>query len=259
MEHARIRTKLVEISLLALACLLFSACVESKCMRNEDCASGQVCVVETGVCVDAECIEHDDCGDGLICEDSFCVEGCVETSDCGLGQSCYNNRCAETQSECGCPVASTFCGVDLNPRSDTSGQMVCVSDSYPSGVALFFGSVKCSICRDIFSGVMEIRASLVTDGEDPHVIFVQLKTRPVDPSEVQTSLGSANAAVVQATESQDIWEAYNASWYDLILVDSFGCLTEHFEDLHASGVEGDVGDQIETAWRDAMSDECPEE
>ena len=250
---------LLSLSLLVFGALLFTGCVESKCLRNEDCSGDQICIVETGACVAPDCTSHDDCGTGLICEDAFCVAGCLTTSDCDLGQSCYNNRCAETQSECGCPVASTFCGTDINPRSETSGQEVCVFDSYPSGVALFFGSVKCSICTSIFFQLMEIKAALETDGEDPEIIFVQLKTRPVSPSEVESGLGSANAAVVQATESQDIWEAYNASWYDLIMVDSFGCLTEHYEDLTAAQVEGDVGEDIDAAWRDAMSDECPAE
>ena len=251
-------TRSLEFTLFAIACLLFSACVESKCLRDEDCGSGQVCITATGACINAECTDHDACGDGQICEDSFCVAGCLTTSDCDQGQSCYNNRCAEVQSECGCPTAYAFCGTDINPNSDTSGQEVCVPDSYDSGVALFYGSLKCGICRGIFFTLMDVKTLLEANGEDPQLIFVQSKYSTVDPSGVETYVGSADAAVIQSTYEADIWEAYNAAQYDLTMIDSNSCITEHYVHLTSADLEGELGTEIDEAWRAAMSGDCPE-
>lgn len=187
------------------------------------------------------------------------MEGCRLNEDCALAQVCNDDdQCLDVESECACHLAEDFSGEDIHPQSSTFGQTVGVPDTYENGVALFFGSVTCGVCRRILDSLIDIRTELENEGEQPELLFVQGIMFEVTSEEVGELLGSVDVAVVENTESANIWMRYHAAQYGLAIVDRHGCLTESYDDLDRMDLSGDSGDEIAGAWRQAMAEECPD-
>jgi Cys-rich repeat protein len=248
---------------LALGCTallgLGTGCITSRCLRDADCTGGQVCQTGTGACVDPECSVDTDCGAGRVCEQRFCVAGCASQADCADTEQCVDRRCLPIGAECDCPLAHQFCGTDINPNSPTSGTEICVDDSFPDGVGLFFGSIYCGHCTGDFAALRTRRAELTAEGLPARMIWVQLKTALSTPEDVAAHLGpDVTDPVIHDTDALGLWDAYATTWYHFILVDSHGCRLTDYGPLDSAGVLGEVGDQILAEWRDAMDDTCPD-
>jgi len=250
-----VRTMMMTLGVLAL---LGSGCISSRCLRDADCTEGLVCREETFACVEPECSADSECGRGKVCEKRFCVEGCVTVADCNPDQVCLDRRCRDVGPECDCPMAPEFCGTDINPSSTTAEARLCVPDSFPDGVALFFGSIGCGHCTAIYDALKPRIAQLRAEGLAPKLIWVQVPTLPATPSDVYARLGAEGTVpVILDTVELGIWPGYAAAWYDVILVDRHGCLLQTFPSLDATQLNGEVGDQLVAAWRDAMDEACP--
>ena len=236
-----------------------TGCITSRCFRDSDCAEGLVCREDLGTCTDPECsADHPDCARGKVCEQRFCVTGCADLSDCASNEQCIDRRCLRIGDECDCPLAHEFCGTDLNPRSPTAGEEVCVSESFEDGVAIFFGSVYCGHCTANFTALRTLEAKLEAEGLAPRLLWLQLKDAPAASSDVEARLApEVTEPVIQDTEALGIWSAYATTWYHLVIVDSHGCLIRDFGPLDPTQIAGDVGDEILETWRDSMDDVCP--
>jgi hypothetical protein len=220
---------------LGVLALLGSGCISSRCFLDADCPEGLMC--STHACVEPECTAGEDCE-----PDQFCVE----------------RRCRDACPECDLPVAPEFCGTDINPSSTTAEARLCVPDSFPDGVALFFGSIGCGHCTAIYDALKPRIAQLRGEGLAPKLIWVQVSTLPATPSDVYARLGAEGTVpVILDTPELGIWPAFAAAWYEVILVNSHGCLLETFPSLDATQLNGEVGDQLVAAWRDAMDEACP--
>jgi hypothetical protein len=78
------------------------------CVRDADCAGGQVCDTDSGVCVQVSCTGDADCVGGYLCRDNVCRKLCTGDGDCKGGESCTSSSgvklCLpiEEESSCGC-------------------------------------------------------------------------------------------------------------------------------------------------------------
>lgn len=104
---------------------------------------------------------------------------------------------------------------------------------------------------------MGIQEDLEADGVQTTLIFVQSSTANASSTEVQRYLASFDGVVVQDTTELDIWTGYDASPYDLIIVDSFGCLTAHFHGLSVAEVESRET-EISEVWMSVGGAVCDE-
>jgi hypothetical protein len=237
---------------------LTAHCIESSCVRDLDCTSGQVCDESTGNCVTGDCSTDEDCGSGRVCEDHFCVAGCNGPEDCDADQRCWERRCVEVGVECECPLAPDFCKTDLNPASATSGEDICVPDSFPEGALIFFGSIRCGHCQAIFQALRVRKAALEAEGLHPKLLWLQLESVPVTSADVAGLLPDSVDPLVLDTAAENLWGAYAAGWYHVVTLDSHGCLTGHWGPVTPTDVQGSVGEDMVAKWRSGMSPECPE-
>ena len=245
---------------LAAATASFVTCIDSRCTQDSECPAGSLCLKSLGSCVAPECVRHSECKPGLICENHFCVSGCLTDDDCAGGMRCHQNRCAVYgEGDCECPQAPQFCGSDMNPHSPTYEQQLCVPASYDKGVALFFGSVKCSHCRDLIKEILPLGAQLRAEGYDASVVFVHIKTVDVGASDVGNHMSGISVPVIHDSDAADIWAAYGGDWYDMALVDAEGCSAEHFKTLVPEDVIYQRRDEIIDAWKAAISRQCKSE
>jgi hypothetical protein len=222
---------------LGVLALLDSGCINSYCRRDADCTGGLICQQNTGACVEPECTTE---------------------AECGPGQLCADRRCRDACPECNLPVAPAFCGTDINPSSRTAEARLCVPDSFPDGVALFFGNVGCGHCTAIYDALKLRMAQLQAEGFAPKLVWVQIASLPATPSDVFARLGAEGTVpVILDTPDLGVWSAYAAEWYEVILINGHGCLTQSFKSLSGTLIAGETGDQIVAAWREAMGEECP--
>jgi Cys-rich repeat protein len=234
-------------------------CVDSRCTRNSECPTGEICEASTGACVAPECTSDGQCPQGTVCKDFACIAGCRTSSECADKETCFDHRCVEQVGACECPAAPSFCEQDVNPRSPTAGQEVCTADAFPKGVMLFFGSVKCGHCRNLYDALVRLQAELEGEGEAPRIVFMQLKDVQVDADDVESALDDdAVAPIIQDTDELGLWTTYDADWYHVVLIDRHGCLSEHLGPLTDEQVDGDLHETLKDAWRDAMDADCAE-
>lgn len=238
---------------------LHTACVDSRCTRDSECPTGEVCQTATGSCVVPECISTGSCPQGTVCKDFACVTGCRTSAECAENETCFDERCVEMAGDCECPVAPGFCELDVNPRSPTAGDEICLSKSFPTGALLFFGSVKCSHCRYVYDALLTMQQELKAEGDDPRIVWMQLKDVQVDADDVESALGDQVVEpIIQDTDALELWTAYDADWYDVVLIDSHGCLAAHMGPLTDEQINGDLHEDLKGAWRKAMSADCAE-
>lgn len=206
--------------------------------------------------------------------------GCLSDRECGTGR-CIDLRCralgsstapsasptdagapsdAESSGSpapCSCPLAPEVCLSDINPASDSFGTKTCIAVGPSPGVVLFFGNVTCSHCQSIFKNLLTISSKLRSDQLEPKLAFVQLKTFAHTPAVVSSTFPQHHGPVLQDTESDDAWSSYAADWYDVIVVDSHGCLGQHYRAEQTFNLSGNAGLELEKAWRASLSNECP--
>lgn len=236
---------------------LTSGCVDSKCYRNEDCSSGQVCQTATGSCVAPECTAHSQCAQGKICENNACISGCLADKECDQGKQCVKNRCVVIDNQCGCALATRFCLPDINPWSPTGGKEVCIPDTAPGGTLVFFGSVLCSHCLNFFSHLTATRDKLKSEGLAPKFVWSQWSEAPVSSEVVTTQLGGSDVVVVQDTAAIGMWPAYHADWYYVAILETHGCVGWLGGPLSTATLDQDMA-TIEAQWRKSMTSACPE-
>lgn len=229
------------------------SCIDARCTQDRECPIGQLCELATGVCETPECTRNEECGDGQVCNTAHhCVAGCRGDEDCPAEHACVSQRCVPTGSSCECALAPTFCAQDLNPRSATSGQLVCSGD-LPATVFVF-GNVGCSHCKALLDEVLALGGEL---GGSPPVGFVQLKEIPVNATVVGGQFAGYTVPVYPDDDTQDIWGGFAATWYHVVLIDDHGCLAGHWGPLSGSDVAGATGTEIGAAWSNALSGACP--
>ena len=236
--------------------LAVSGCIQSRCYQHKDCPAGNVCLTETGKCVVPECTGGQPCSEGYYCQDYFCVKGCLKNTECEAGEKCIEARCMPYSEQCDCLGAPEFCEQDLNPASQTSGQEVCVSHFSEGGLAIFFGSVKCSHCRNIFDEVIGLKTDLAIKGYDPSLMFMQIQDPQIVSDDITSLMGGVKEPVLNDSEALGVWDAYMADWYHLVFVDRFGCKVAHFGPLEAGFTETEVGVEISDAWVQSLTAEC---
>ncbi len=96
--------------------LLGETCVFSKCLSDDDCATGTACVKATKQCVDADgvkvgqcnattqqtlpCTDDSPCGDEGVCRKGICNAKikCTDPSKCGTGNTCDGGFCVDARS-----------------------------------------------------------------------------------------------------------------------------------------------------------------
>jgi len=244
--------ELVSLGLVVLAATSAPGCVEGRCTQDRECPVGQFCEVATGVCRIPECARHEDCDAGLVCSSHACVAGCRGDGECARDERCLGLRCTPVGGVCDCALAPTFCATDLNPRSATAGQTLCLDDQ-PATV-LVFGNVGCSHCQALLAEVLDLGASV---GTAPPVVFVQLPTLPVDAATVGIQFAGYTVPVVLDTVALNLTGGFAADWYYVMLVDANGCLAGHWGPLEAIEVRGPTGAEIGAAWSLALSGGCP--
>lgn len=236
-----------------------SGCIAQRCLRDADCGNDLVCRPADGLCTEPECATNAECGTGKICEHRFCTEGCGTDGDCAPNERCVDRRCRTVADTCDCPLAPTACGTDLNPRSTTAEAEVCVPRDFPDGTAIFFGSIYCGHCTANLAALWDRMTELEADGLHPNLMWIQLGRATATPDAVGELLDAAwDFPVIQDDEAGTLWQAFNADWYHLVIVDTHGCTdaTRHFGPLSTYGTAGEEGDRILDAWRAALSDEC---
>ncbi len=239
-----------------LCCVgMTAACVESACFTQSDCPDGKVCFAD-GKCRVPDCTSHADCGQKKVCESYVCVDGCTKPEECGEGQTCSSNRCVPIDEQCQCPSAPGFCLKDVNPASASLGTQVCSDALAGKAVVLFFGSIACSHCHTLYNRLLEIRDGLVADGVQPNLLFVNLKTVPLDPGAISSLMPNATLPLLQDTEEVDVWGMFSATWYEVVLIDKNGCLAWHSGDLSSGGLEGAAGEAFVQKWKQAEQAEC---
>ncbi|TNF37759.1 MAG: hypothetical protein EP329_02330 [Deltaproteobacteria bacterium] len=240
-----------------LALLTWTAapsCIDSRCTQNRECPVGQICELATGACQVPECTRDAECGEGQVCNDYQCVAGCRSVTDCPADYACLEKRCVPVGTDCGCPLAPSFCVTDLNPRSATVGEVVCSADQ-PTTLFLF-GNVGCSHCRALLDALL-VLGEAVGDEAVPPVSFMQIGSIPVDEAAVGTHFAAYTVPVLPDGEALDIWHSYSADWYHVVLVDDHGCLAGHWGPLVPADIEGDVGVEMSAAWTNALTGACP--
>ncbi len=249
--------KFMAVALLVVsASSLLSGCIESRCYGDADCPSGKVCLEETGKCLAPECTAAAPCPAGYLCLNSFCDKGCLTDEECGEGFKCVGAFCTPYRESCDCTGAPPFCTEDLNPNSTSAGQQVCSDAPGEGGVALFFGSIKCSHCWSNFERVEQMRDELLAEGYPVTSYFVHLKTVGANSSTVGEKMGWSTSPVVSDNDELAIWDDYLADWYHLVIVDRHGCVAQHFGPVVPSHFDG-KDNPIRQAWIDSISSECP--
>jgi hypothetical protein len=255
-EFCRFRNHVI---LLSITFMLGSGgCIESRCYQNADCPQGKVCWQATGVCGKPECWTGSDCPSGFLCDDFLCRAGCLDDAECGDGFRCINAQCVLFQEKCNCPEAPDFCQVDMNPNSPSSGQQVCVSDYKQGGLALFFGSVRCSHCWSNFQAAMKLAGELNADGHPVELAFIHLGTVETDADAVNEKMPWAIDPVLADTEQLAIWDRYLADWYHFIIVDRQGCVHEHFGPVVPENFDLTGPGSIRDSWTTSLTTECNE-
>jgi len=247
--------RLVLVAAMVAVAWLATACVDSRCTRNAECPAGQVCNTLTGACAVPACTSDGECGDGRVCRQFACVAGCVVDTDCASDQRCFAGQCVARDQACDCAQAPHFCGVDLNPLSPTSGETVCVPDTFPTGVLLFFGSVLCPHCQDILDALEAMQVEVGGPGAAP-MVFVQEPTIEVGASTVQEALAGATLAVLPDDPQAGIWPAYAADWYHVVLTNRNGCLDQHWGPLVPADVSDTRHAEMRAAWSAAAEAVC---
>jgi len=230
-------------------------CVDSRCTRNAECPTGQVCLTVTGACEEPECTSDLACGQGRVCQQFACLPGCRVDAECPDDQRCFSNHCVPRDASCDCAAAPSFCGVDLNPRSPTAGETVCVPDSYEHGVLLFFGSVLCSHCQALLDALEALQVEVAPGGDAP-MIFVQEPSIEVSGEVIEGALAGSSVAVVQDDPDLGIWPAFSADWYHVVLVDRNGCQARHWGPLVPSDVTDGLHREMHDEWSKAREVTC---
>ena len=129
--------------ILLFTALVVDGCIQSRCYRNRDCPSGQVCNDSTGACVVPDCVGDGDCSEGKICQSNACVPGCGGDDDCGTAKVCVAGHCVldtSSGSGCTCVAAPDFCAPDIHPGSTTFQSEICMGDTSQTAKLLFFGN-----------------------------------------------------------------------------------------------------------------------
>jgi hypothetical protein len=258
-----------------LAIAVSAGCAKSVCETKNDCPVGNVC--SSGACIKS-CTANTDCPEGKFCDLSvgLCKTGCRSDSDCASGSVCAQNNCFAVSSPapamdggsddggtlaCSCLQAPHACLKDINPSSTTAGTLVCEPSTPPRAALLFFGNVGCSHCQSIVANLLVIQSQLQSEGLDPLLVFVQLKTFTYTPDQVKTTFPTHTGPVLQDTNGDDAWGAYGADWYQVKLIDSHGCLSAFFapadtENLMSGGQLQAAGQRLKDAWRAALGSDC---
>jgi hypothetical protein len=249
----------VVAGLLAASVALSSACVESRCIEHEDCPAGLMCVAATGVCSAPECLSDSSCGRGRICDDYLCVPGCVTNDDCDLPRECRDRQCVLVGTGCDCALAGEFCLTQINPDAPSPGAELCIPTADHTARLLFFGSVACSHCRDIYASLLARRDDLRAEGLDARILWMQWKDYPVEPSDIVLFLGENDVEVVADDEATDAWGRMGVfEFYHVIVVDTFGCTAGHWGPVTPAEIDGTLGDDMTDAWRNALEGDCPD-
>jgi hypothetical protein len=277
MEHPRLSQILKKLlPLVGLLVAVSAGCTNSVCETNNDCPVGNVCV-SGGACAKG-CTADTECPQGNICDltSSLCKTGCRSSSDCANGQVCAHNLCFDVSSPaqsmdgglddggaltCSCLQSPRGCLKDINPNSTTVGTLVCEPSTPARAALLFFGNVDCSHCQNIIANLLVIQSQLRGEGLDPLLVFVQLKTFTYSPDHVKATFPTHTGPVLQDTDSDDVWGAYGADWYQVKIIDSHGCLSAFFappdtEYLMSGGQLKAPGEQLKDAWRASMGSDC---
>lgn len=233
-----------------------SGCVESACYSHAECPDGKVCFSD-GKCRVPDCTATTECGLKQVCEGFRCVAGCSGPEECDAGFTCSSNRCVPVDDACQCPSAPDFCLIDVNPGSPTHSQDICLKDQKGTSVLLLFGSIACSHCHALYSRLLELRETLVGEGLSPTLLFVNLKSVPLDSGAISSQMPQAVLPLVQDTPTEDVWGEYGATWYEVVLIDRNGCLMWHSGDLLSTGgLEGQAGEAFLQLWRSAEAAQC---
>jgi hypothetical protein len=261
------------LPMLGLLLLPPPGCIKPVCETKNDCPTGSVC--SGGACIKA-CTADPDCPSGKYCDQSsgLCATGCRSSADCANGDVCVQNQCWTLTSSvpsadggqddtavCSCLAAPHACLEDINPASSTAGTSVCEPSAPPRATVLFFGNVGCGHCQGIFGNLLTIESQLRSEGLDPRLAFVQLKTFTFTGDEVSTTFPTHRGPVLQDTDGEDMWGLYGADWYDVKIIDSQGCLSAFFAwpdtgNLISDGELQEPGQRLKDAWRAAMGTEC---
>jgi hypothetical protein len=263
------------LSMLGLSLVASLGCIRSVCETKNDCPVGNVC--SNGACIEP-CTADTDCPDGKFCDQpsGLCLQGCRSSFDCGNGAVCVDNQCWTVSSPvpsvdgglddggaaaCTCLQAPRACLDDINPASTTAGTTVCEPGAPARATVLFFGNIGCSHCQHIFGDLLLIESELRSEGFDPVLVFVQLKTWTYSGDQVTSQFPTHRGPVLQDTDSEDMWGSYGADWYEVKIIDSQGCLSAFFasdvtQGLVSSGQLQASGELLKDAWRAAMGTEC---
>jgi hypothetical protein len=233
-----------------------AGCIRSKCYSNLDCAADEICL-ENGSCAVPECKVDEQCAAGYYCHDFACEKGCVKDADCGQGRKCMDRRCVLYGQSCQCVMAEPFCLLDVNPYSATGGGALCLPEEGDAAVALFFGSIGCSHCRNIFAALEEIEKEVAAAGKTPRLVWMQASGYVIPEGKIEQFLGTPDYPILQDTAEAKVWEKYAAAYYDIVLVDSYGCLTAHVTGIKGpEDLQGAGGEMVKGLWLDALSAEC---
>lgn len=243
------------VAVVAWLALMAAGCVESACYSHSDCSDGKVCFSD-GKCRVPECTSTPECGAKKVCEGFKCVDGCTTQDECDDGYVCTSNRCVPVDTMCQCPSAPGFCLKDVNPGSSSHTQELCLESMKGHSVVLFFGSIACSHCHSIYNRLLELRDGLVADGLTPTLLFVNLKTVPLDSGAISSLMPEAVLPLLQDTDGEDVWGMFSANWYEVVLIDRNGCLLWHSGDLSTGGLQGQGGEAFAQLWGDAEKAEC---
>ena len=263
------------LPMLGLFLVAPSGCIKSVCETKNDCPVGNLC--SGGACI-KPCTADTDCPHGAFCDrpTGLCATGCRSSADCANGDVCVQNQCWTMSSPapsadggrneggvsaCSCLQAPRACLDDINPASTAVGTSVCEPSAPPSSAVLFFGNVGCSHCQAIFGNLLLIESQLLSEGFDPMLVFVQLKTYTYTGDQVTSTFPNHTGPVLQDTDSVDFWGRYGADWYDVKIIDSYGCLSAFFasddtQNLISNSQLQSPGELLKDAWRAAMGYEC---
>jgi hypothetical protein len=263
------------LPILGLFLVASPGCIKSVCETKNDCPVGDLC--SSGACI-KPCVADTDCPYGRFCDrpTGLCATGCRSSSDCVNEGVCVQNQCWTmtspaqsadggqgdgSASACSCLQAPRACLDDINPTSTTVETLVCEPSAPPRATLLFFGNIGCSHCQNIFGNLLLIESQLRSEGFDPVLVFVQLKTYSYTADEVRSTFPTHTGPVLQDTASEDMWGIYGADWYDVKIIDSHGCLSAFFASPDTENlISGDrlqtTGRLLTEAWSRAMGSEC---
>jgi len=240
---------------LVLVIVTLAGCVKQVCFGDSECPSGKVCS-DTGQCVTPQCTADTQCGEKQVCEKHQCVEGCIDAGQCPDGFMCSSRRCVAVAQGCDCPAVPDLCLEDINPSSSLSGKSLCLREMDGAPLVMFFGSVACPTCHVVFSHLADIHESLLSQGTDSQLVFVNLKSVALGPAAVGSMMPDVSEPVLQDTEESDLWDALGADWYEIVIVDKNGCLAWHSGPLAGTISDADVRDGIRAQWQAAAEAQC---